>query len=176
MSGCPLENCRNRGHTQNPPPRGRSRALTALSFMTTVNRNITDSHKAAPILCQAIPQVVFHPDALVFSPSVLMRGAEWPTLPSGAKTSHVAQSLTNTFDHKTATPAAVGSRKINSNCAWPTDDQIMSPIPPGKTHSDVMSAASFWGSDGDSEYCESAKNSPSRLANIPDITGHIIKL
>ena len=39
-----------------------------------------------------------------------------------------------------------------------------------------MSAASFGGSDGDSDYVNSAENSPTSPANTPELAGHIIKL
>ena len=39
-----------------------------------------------------------------------------------------------------------------------------------------MLAASFGGNDGDSDYIELAKNSPTSPANTPDLAGHIREL
>ena len=39
-----------------------------------------------------------------------------------------------------------------------------------------MLAASFGGSDGNSDYFKSAKNSPTIPANTPDLAGHISKM
>ena len=39
-----------------------------------------------------------------------------------------------------------------------------------------MSVASIGESDGDSDYVESAENSPTSPANTPDLEGHIIEL
>ena len=52
----------------------------------------------------------------------------------------------------------------------------MSPSPPSGPGSDIMLETSFGGNDGDSDYVESAVNSPTSLANTPDLEGHISKL
>ena len=166
-SGCPSENFCNWGP---------KRAPTAPRLTTNVSQTIEEAQKAAPTLCQAITQVVFHLDALAFSPSVLTRGAEWPALPARADTAHAAPALTKTAAPDPATPAAVGSCKRNSNRARPTDGQTGSPSPPTDPDSDVLSVASIGGSDGDSDYVESAENSPTSPANTLDLAGHIIEL
>ena len=56
------------------------------------------------------------------------------------------------------------------------DGQTIPPSPPADLDSNVMSEASFGGSDGNSDYVESAKNSPMSLAKTPDLTGHTRKL
>ena len=71
--------------------------------MTNVNRNIAEATKAALILFQATPQVVFHPDAPVFSTSVLTNSMRCPALPASAGAVQVAHALTNTADSNTAT-------------------------------------------------------------------------
>ena len=105
-SSSPSENCRNWGPT---------RAPTALRLKTNASQNIEEAQEAAPILCQAIPPVVFHPDALAFSPRILTRGSDWPALPACANTDHADQAITNTSNPDTATLAAGRSGKINSN-------------------------------------------------------------
>ena len=166
-SGCPSENCRNRGPT---------RAPTAPRRTTNVSQTTEEAQEAAPTLCQAITPVVLHPDAPALSSSVLTRGAEWPALPAHADTAHAAPALTETATPDPATPAAIGSGKINSNCAQPTDGQTASLNPPADPDSDVMSVASIGGSDGDSDYVESAENSPTSPANMPDLVGDISEL
>ena len=74
------------------------------------------------------------------------------------------------------TPAAVGSAKINPNRSQPTDGQTASPSPPTNQYSEVILAASFGGSDNDSDYVEVTKNSPTSPSDTPDLAGHIIKL
>ena len=148
-SGCPLENCRNRGSTLSP---------TAPRFTTNAIQNIDEAQEAAPTLCQTTPLVVFQPDAPAFSPSVLMRGAECSSLPARSKTDHTTPALTETANPNLATLASVGSGKINPNRAQPTDGQSASPSPPTDPDSDVTSAASFGGSDSNSDYVESAEN------------------
>ena len=56
------------------------------------------------------------------------------------------------------------------------DGQTASTILPAGPDSDVMSAASFGGSDGNSDYVKLAKNSPTSLANTTDLEGNISKL
>ena len=75
-----------------------------------------------------------------------------------------------------ATSTAIGRNKINSNCAQPIYGQIASPSPPSNPDNDITLAASFGGSDGNSDYVRSAKNSPTRLASKPDLEGHINEL
>ena len=85
-------------------------------------------------------------------------GEECHPLPDRAKTAHVDKVLIETAAPNTATLAAIRSVKLNSNFVRPTDGKIESPRPPANSVSDVMLAASFGGSDGDSEYVESTKN------------------
>ena len=56
------------------------------------------------------------------------------------------------------------------------DGQTASPSPPADPDSDVILAAIFGGSDGNSDYVELSKHSPSSLANMPDLVGHTRKL
>ena len=76
----------------------------------------------------------------------------------------------------TAAQAADGSGKRNSNCEVPTDGQTVSPSPPSDPDSDVVLLGCFGESDDNSYYVESAKKSPTILANMPYLAGHIIKL
>ena len=167
MSGCPSDNYRNRGPTQDP---------TAPRITNNVRQNIEETQEAAPTLCQAIVMVVVHPDAPVLSPSVLMIGDEWPALPARADTAHTEPALTETATPNPATPAAVWSGKRSSNCARPTDSQTASSSPPANPDSDVTSVETIRGSDGDSNYVGLAEKSPTSPANMPDLAGHIIKL
>ena len=137
---------------------------------------IEEAQEAPLTLCQATPPVVFHPDALVLSPSVLTRGAKWPALPAHAETAHASPALTETASPNPPTPAATGSGKINSNHARPTYGQIAPPSPPADPDSDVTSVASFGGSYGESDYVELAKNSPIISSKTPDLKGHTRKL
>ena len=52
----------------------------------------------------------------------------------------------------------------------------MSPSPPANPDSDVMLAASFGGSEGNSEYFKFAENSPTSSDNTRDLEGHISEL
>ena len=79
--------------------------------MNNVNQNIEEANKSNPILCQATPQVVFHPYVPYFLPNVLMDREEWPNLPASAKTTQASQLLTETAAPDTTTPASVGSGK-----------------------------------------------------------------
>ena len=65
---------------------------------------------------------------------------------------------------------------MNSNRARPTNGQTASPSPPADPDSDFIAVTSILGSDGDSDYVESAEDSPMILANTPDLAGHISKL
>ena len=56
------------------------------------------------------------------------------------------------------------------------DGKTAPPSPTAIPDSDVMLAASFGGSDGNSDYVESDKNSPTIPYNTPDIAGHISEL
>ena len=56
------------------------------------------------------------------------------------------------------------------------DGQIASPRSPGYPDSDIMSEASFRGSNSDSDYVKSAENSPAISANTSDLEGNTIKL
>ena len=73
-------------------------------------------------------------------------------------------------------PVAARSGKINSNCTRRTDGKIAPPSLPANPDSDVTPEAIFGGSDGNSDYVRSAKNSPTRLANKPNLEGHINEL
>ena len=137
--------------------------------MTNMRETTEDSQEAVLNLCQAIKPVVFHQDAPAFSPSILPRGDKWPALPARTNTAHAAPDLTETAALDPTTQAAVRIGKRNSNRTWPTDGQTASPSPPDKLDSDVTSVAIIGESDGDSDYVESAKNSPTSLANTPDL-------
>ena len=172
----PSENCRNRGPTRTPPPGGRLWAPTDLRITTNVNLNIKEAHKAAPFLCQSTPPAIFHPGAPELSPSIPMGKGEWTALTDCSKNSQVAQTLIETAAPNNGKPEDIGSGKINLNCAQPTHGQSASPRLPADTNSDVMSAAIFGGSNSDSEYVETTKDSPLRFPNTPDLTGNISKL
>ena len=83
--------------------------------MTNMRETTEESQEAALNLCQAIEPVVFHQDALAFSPSILPRGDKWPALPARANTAHAAPDLTETAAPDPATPAAVRIGERNSN-------------------------------------------------------------
>ena len=140
---------------------------------TNTSKNTEDSQEAAPTLCHATPLVVLHQDALAFSPIVLPRRDEWPDLLAHADTTHAAPALTETAAPDPATPAAVESGKRNPNRVRPTDGQTESPSPPVDQDSDVTSVASIGESNGDSDYVESAKNSPTSPDNTPDLERNI---
>ena len=93
-----------------------------------------------------------------------------------AYTSHADPALTETASPNPATLEAIGSRKRNLNCAQPRDGQNASPISPANPDSDVMSAASFEGSDSNSYYVELNENSPTRLDSTPYLAGQIRKM
>ena len=140
---------------------------------------IEEAQDAAPTLYQAIALVIFHQDASAFLPSVLPGGEEWPAflmLPDTAHTAHTAPELTDTAAPDPATPVAGRSSKINSNRLRPTNGQTASPSLPVNLDSDVTLVASIGESDGDSDYVESAENSPTSPANTPDLGGHISEL
>ena len=138
-------------------------------FTTNVIQTIKEAQWSATTLCQSIAPVIFHPDSTAFLPSVLARGVKWSTLSMRSNTAHAAPALTETAAPDPATPVAVGSGKINSNCAWPTDGQTVSPSPPADPDSDVMAVASIGGSDGKSDYVELAENSPTSPSNTLDL-------
>ena len=166
-SGCPSENCHNWGPT---------RAPTVPRFKTNVSENIKEVQEYAPNLCHAIPPVVFHQDTPALSPRVLPRGDEWPDLLARADTAHTAPALNKTANPNPATPAAVGSSKINSNRARPTNCQTASTSLPVDQDSDVTLVASIGESNGDSDYVESDENSPTRPENTTDLEGNISEL
>ena len=56
------------------------------------------------------------------------------------------------------------------------DSQTASPSSPANQDSYVTLVASIGESDGDSDYVKSSKNSPTSLANTPDLAGHIREL
>ena len=88
-----------------------------------MDQNIKEDIEAALILCNATPQVVFHPYIPEFSPNVLMYREEWPALTDGSETAHASQSITSTSSPDTATAASVRSGKIKSNYAQPKEGQ-----------------------------------------------------
>ena len=51
------------GPTWTPPSEGMLRVPTSLCLTTNFNQNIEEVHEAALVLFQAIPMVIFHPDA-----------------------------------------------------------------------------------------------------------------
>ena len=140
-----------------------------------MSQTIEESQEAAPNLFQAIAPVVFQPDTPAFSPSVLLGGYKWPALTARSDIAHAAPALTDTAAPDPATPAAIGSGKINSNCARQTDGQTASPSPPTDPYSDVT-LVSIGGSDDDSDYVDSAKDLPTSPANTPDLAVNISKL
>ena len=60
--------------------------------------------------------------------------------------------------------------------AQPTNGQIAYHSPPTGPDNNVMLAASFGESNGNSDYVESAENSPRSSANTPDLEGHISEM
>ena len=56
------------------------------------------------------------------------------------------------------------------------DYQTASPSPPVNPESDVMLVASIGEGDGNSDYVDSAENSPTSPTNTSDLAGHIIEL
>ena len=56
------------------------------------------------------------------------------------------------------------------------DGQTASPSPPSDPDSDVTLVASIGGSDGNSDYVEAAKISPTSRANKLELVGHLSKL
>ena len=139
-------------------------------------KTIEEAQEAALVFCQDIASVLFRPYAPAFLSSVLLRGDEWTDLTAHVDTAHAASALTETATPNPATPAAVGSGKINSNRARPTDIQTASPSLPGDPDRDVTLVASIGGSDNNSDYVKLAKNSPMSPSNTPDLVGHIRKL
>ena len=167
-SSCPSENCRIQGPT---------RAPTAPTLTANMRKNIKEVQEASPTLWHAIPPpVISHQDAPSFSPSVLPRGDECPSLPARIDTAHASPALTETAAPNPAAPADVRSSKRNANHARSTDVQTASPSPSADQESDVTSVASTGESDGESDYFESAKNAPTILANTPELAGKTSKL
>ena len=141
-----------------------------------VSQNIEEVQESNLTLCQATTPVIFHPDAPAFLPSILTIGTECPALLVRTETAHAAPLITKTAAPDPVPLAAGGSGKINSNRALPTDGQTVSPSLPADPDSDVTSAASFGGSDGDSDYSKLSKNSPTIPADTLDLVGKIIKV
>ena len=117
-----------------------------------MSQTIKETQEASLNLFQDTTPVVFHPDALAFSPRVLTRGAKWPTLPARADTTHAAPVPIETTAPNPTTLEAVRSGKINSNVTRPTDLQTVLPSMPVNPDSDVTLVASIEGSNGDSYY------------------------
>ena len=147
-SGLPSVNFVNKGPTHYPPPGGRPRGHNFSRPVTNVNQNITEATEAAPILCQDIPQIIFYPDAPVFSPNFLIYRAGWPTLLDSARAAHTANALTKTAASDTATLAAIGSGKINSNRSLPIEGPDATPRLPANPGGDITLEASSGGSYG----------------------------
>ena len=63
-SGCPSENCQNRGP---------KRAPTTPRVATKVSKSIKEAQETAPTFFNAILPVVFHQDTPAFSTSVILR-------------------------------------------------------------------------------------------------------
>ena len=120
--------------------------------MKNMNQNIVEATKATPIFCQYIPQVLFQTYFPVLSPSVLTVRVGCPDVPASSGDAHVAHALTDTATHDTATPAAIGSVKINLNRARPTEGPSTTHILPYNPDGYIMLAASSGCSDGKSEY------------------------
>ena len=167
---------RNKGHTRTPPPEGRPWDPTALRLTTNVNQNIEEYTEEALILCQATPQVVFHLGIPEFSPNVLTDREECPSLLACAETSHAYQAPNKTATPDTATPAAVGISKRNSNHAQPTEGQAAPPRLSANPDSDITPSASFVESDDNSGYAKSNGNSPTSLAIMTDLEVQISEL
>ena len=109
--GRPSDDCHNKVPTRTPTPRGRLRAPTAPRLMTNMNQNIVEASDFTLILFQVAHQVVFHPDALEFTTSILTDGAGWPALPAYAGAAYADHALTKTVTSDTATSAAINSDK-----------------------------------------------------------------
>ena len=139
-------------------------------------QNIEEAQDAAPTLRQATPLVVFCPDVPAFSPRVLTIGANWRDFPECADNAHTTKALTDTPIPYPAIPVAVGRGKINSNIAQTTDIQTAPLSLTARPESDIMSAASFGGSDDNLDYVELAEKTPTSSYNTPDLEGHIRKL
>ena len=106
----------------------------------------------------------------------LLRGSKWPALPVCADTSHAGPALTKTVVPKPTTTEVVVGGNINSNCDWPMDCQTASPSPLVDPYSDFTLAASFGGSDGNSDYVESSKNSPTSPTDTSELVWYISEL
>ena len=148
-AGVPFDGCYDKVPTCTPPTRARPRTLTAPSLMTNVNRNIAETTKAAPVLCQVYHQVVFHPYKIEFSPPIIANGARWPALPSDADTALAAHVLTKTAAPNTATTAAIRSGG-GLNYARPTDYPNATSRLTSNPDSDVTLEVGSGDGDGDS--------------------------
>ena len=166
-SGRPSKNCRIQGPTQDP---------NAPRLKTNVSQKIEEVQVDILNFCQATPLVVFHQDTPAFSPRILPRGDDRPALPTHTDTAYAPPELTKIAAPDPAAPAAIGTSKINSNCAQPMEGQNASPSLPADQDSDVMLVASIGESDGDSDYVELAKNSPTSPSNTLSLEGHISEL
>ena len=114
----PIRKLLQQGPYLDPPqPGGRPWDPIYLKLTTNLNRNTKEAHEAAPILCQAIPLVLFNPNVPKLSLKLLTDGEEWPALLASAKTGHTIQELTKTAAPDTATSESVGISKSRTNCA-----------------------------------------------------------
>ena len=141
-----------------------------------MSQYIKEAQESALNLCQATPLVIFRPEEPAFSPIVLTKGSKCPALLTRANTFHAAQALTETAAPNTTTPEAVGNGERNSNCARPTDGQILSPSMSAALTVRSYRRPFFGGTDGNSDYVELSKNSTTSSANTSDLEGHISKL
>ena len=110
--------------------------------MTNMNQNIVEASDFTLILCQVAHQVVFHPDALEFTTSILTDGAGWPALPAYAGAAYADHALTKTVTSDTATSAAINSdKKIQTMHNHQTVQSQQPAYPPTLT---VSSRQSWW--------------------------------
>ena len=117
--------------------------------------------------CLVVHPVTFQDDDLTFSLTASSVGGDGPSSSSRAGSAQATTELTKnaTDDPKYVTPTALEGGNRISNLTLPTglEDQEL----PADTDSDIMSAGSYGGSDGDSGNVESAGELPTRSAITP---------
>ena len=133
-----------------------------------MRKTFEEAQEAALTFCQAINLVIFHQDAPAFSSSASLRREGCPVIPARYDTAHAAPALTETATPNPATLEAIMSGKKHSNCTRPADGQTASPSPPDDQDSDITSVASIGESDGNSDYVNFTKNSPTGSAKTLD--------
>ena len=84
--------------------------------------------------------------------------------------------LTDTAASNTATPAATGSGKINSNRSLTKEGPDATPRSPSDPDVNITLTDSSGGSDGKSDYVESTRKSPMILAITQEPSGKIREL